>query len=87
MHEPQSPLSHGPAALSFLAATLSKSYRISISDGRIFIGTLACVDKQLNLVLINTEEFRMGQGLMGRYVGMVMIPWKWVVKAEAEIES
>ncbi|KDQ17619.1 hypothetical protein BOTBODRAFT_105534, partial [Botryobasidium botryosum FD-172 SS1] len=74
------------SAVSFLASTLSKSYRISISDGRIFIGTLACLDKQLNLVLVNTEEFRLGDGYMGRYVGMVMIPWKWVVKAEAEIE-
>ena len=33
--------------------------RVSITDGRVFTGTLGCVDKQLNVVLINaTETFK-----------------------------
>ncbi len=33
--------------------------RVSVTDGRVFTGTLGCVDKQLNVVLINaTETFK-----------------------------
>ena len=32
---------------------------MSVTDGRVFTGTLGCVDKQLNVVLINaTETFK-----------------------------
>ena len=30
--------------------------RVSVTDGRVFTGTLGCVDKQLNVVLINATE-------------------------------
>ena len=30
--------------------------RVSVTDGRVFTGTLWCVDKQLNVVLINATE-------------------------------
>jgi len=33
--------------------------RVFVTDGRVFTGTLGCVDKQLNVVLINaTETFK-----------------------------
>ena len=33
--------------------------RVSVTDGRVFTGTIGCVDKQLNVVLINaTETFK-----------------------------
>ena len=33
--------------------------RVHVTDGRVFTGTLGCVDKQLNVVLINaTETFK-----------------------------
>ena len=33
--------------------------RVSVTDGRVITGTLGCVDKQLNVVLINaTETFK-----------------------------
>ena len=60
------------------------SYRVSIQDGRIFIGNFACIDREKNIVLSNTEEYRTGEGPRGRYVGLVMIPWRWVIKAEVE---
>jgi len=62
--------------------------RVTITDSRIFIGTFIGTDQPLNIVLINTEEFRHGlddeDGVSsGRYVGQVMIPWRLVVKVEA----
>ncbi|KZV89063.1 hypothetical protein EXIGLDRAFT_596954, partial [Exidia glandulosa HHB12029] len=78
-------------AVSLLRSYISKLMRVAIADGRVFLGMFACIDKDRNLVLVNTEEFRIGvaprQGQMGeggRYVGMVMIPWKHVVSAEVE---
>lgn len=76
-------------AVSQVKALLQRTLRVSISDGRLFVGTFACVDKQLNIVLTNTEEFRLGPPgspppVQGRYVTMVMIPWKFVTKVEAQ---
>jgi len=76
-------------AVSQIKSFLQSVLRISISDGRLFVGTFACVDKQLNIVLTNTEEFRLGPPgspppVQGRYVTMVMIPWKFVTKVEAQ---
>lgn len=47
------------------------------------------MDKQLNIVLTNTDEYRVIPGATekvnerGRYVTMVMVPWRLVVKVEA----
>ncbi|KLO05923.1 hypothetical protein SCHPADRAFT_706958 [Schizopora paradoxa] len=78
-------------AVSQVKSLLQRTLRVlvSISDGRLFVGTFACVDKQLNIVLTNTEEFRLGPPgspppVQGRYVTMVMIPWKFVTKVEAQ---
>lgn len=72
-------------SISRLKALLRENLRITISDGRIFVGTLAGTDKPLNVILINTEEFRIGPGedRNGRYVGQIVVPWKLVVKIEA----
>ncbi|KAF8333977.1 uncharacterized protein EI90DRAFT_3050505 [Cantharellus anzutake] len=72
-----------------LRSTLGQFYRVTIQDGRIFIGAFVCVDKEKNMVLTNTEEFCPDATDMtrGRYVGLVMIPWRWVVKAEVEHKS
>ncbi|KAF9521056.1 hypothetical protein BS47DRAFT_1286270, partial [Hydnum rufescens UP504] len=72
--------------LETLRSTLSQYYRITIKDGRVFIGTFVCIDRERNMILTNTEEFMLGQAdpNTGRFVGMVMIPWRYVVKAEVE---
>ncbi|TFL06235.1 hypothetical protein BDV98DRAFT_559057 [Pterulicium gracile] len=67
-------------AISNLKALLSQTLRVAINDGRTFIGTFAGTDQLLNILLVNTEEYR--GPMMGRYVGQVMIPWKFVVSAE-----
>ncbi|KAI0369913.1 hypothetical protein BV20DRAFT_967254 [Pilatotrama ljubarskyi] len=70
-----------------LQGMLKQTLRISVTDGRVFIGTFAGTDKQLNILLINTDEYRLGpdassDGLDGRYVGQVMVPWRLVVRVE-----
>ncbi|TDL22332.1 hypothetical protein BD410DRAFT_257345 [Rickenella mellea] len=80
-----------PLPLTRLKSLLTKPLRITISDGRTFIGSFMCTDQQRNTILTNTEEFRFrddGKGGresgLGRYVGMVMIPWKLVRRVEME---
>ncbi len=63
---------------------MQKTLRIRINDERIFIGTFVCTDKHCNIILTNTEEFRPNGGHQGRFVGMIMIPWKLVLKVEVE---
>lgn len=74
-------------AVKRLHGLLQKILRIAVTDGRIFIGTFAGTDQLLNLLLINTEEYRVGpnENPDGRYVGQVLVPWKLVVKVEARM--
>ena len=84
----RSPRTTQPTAnVERLKAMLKQTLRISITDGRIFVGTFAGTDKQLNLLLVSCDEYRVGPeaGADGgsRYVGQVMVPWRLVVRAEA----
>ncbi|KAI0328007.1 hypothetical protein GY45DRAFT_1255935 [Cubamyces sp. BRFM 1775] len=84
----RSPRTTQPTAnVERLRAMLKQTLRISVTDGRIFVGTFAGTDKQLNVLLINTDEYRVGpdagtDDADGRYVGQVMIPWRLVVRVE-----
>ncbi|KAI9361431.1 hypothetical protein BD770DRAFT_383397 [Pilaira anomala] len=64
-----------------LESYLNFKSRVKITDGRTFIGTFVCIDKQKNIILAHTEEFR---GAEKRMVGLVMIPGKHLVKIETE---
>jgi N-alpha-acetyltransferase 38, NatC auxiliary subunit len=77
--------------LDTLQSFLQQLLRITTIDGRVFLGTFAAVDKPLNIILINAEEYRISQGSgsqktelneEGRYVGQVLLPWKMIVKVE-----
>lgn len=73
-----------------LRALLGKELRITITDNRIFIGTFACTDRDLNIVLTSVYEFPVGYQTdhlveNGRFVGMLMFPWRHVVKAELHL--
>ncbi|KAF5314005.1 hypothetical protein D9611_006950 [Ephemerocybe angulata] len=93
--QPPSPSGSSPPptletpALQRLQSYLRQPLRISVTDGRIFLGTFAGTDKPLNILLANTEEYRMGSGEMleGRYVGQVLIPWRLVTKVEAQAQQ
>lgn len=75
-----------PESVQQLKNLLRETLRITISDGRIFLGTFAGTDTQLNVLLANTDEFRLAPldsvNLDGRYVGLVMIPRRLVVRIE-----
>lgn len=80
-----------PTSLDTLQSFLRQLLRITIVDGRVFLGTFAGTDKPLNIILINAEEYCIFQnpGLQrakfnedGRYVGQVLLPWKMIVKVE-----
>lgn len=43
-----------------LNSYLNFKSRIKITDGRTFIGTFVCIDKEKNIILAHTEEFRGG---------------------------
>lgn len=79
------PTQRNTPSIQRLKGLLRETIRISITDGRIFIGTFVGTDQPLNVLLINTEEFRLGpeENKAGRYVGQIMIPWRLVVKIEA----
>ncbi|KAG5636552.1 hypothetical protein H0H81_007682 [Sphagnurus paluster] len=64
-------------ALARLKALLRRIVRVTITDGRIFIGTFAGTDQPLNILLVNAEEYRLGieENPEGRYVGQIVIPW------------
>ncbi|RIA93293.1 hypothetical protein C1645_762727 [Glomus cerebriforme] len=64
-----------------LRSYLNLRTRITASDNRVFIGIFMCIDKYKNIILSQTEEFR---GDEKRFVGLVMIPGKHIVKAEIE---
>jgi small nuclear ribonucleoprotein (snRNP)-like protein len=70
---------------SVLHAFLQEILRVTISDGRVFLGSFVGTDRELNILLLNTDEYRIGpaENPDGRYVGQVMIPWKLVSRVEA----
>lgn len=57
-------------AVARLRATLSKTYRIQIADGRSFMGSLCLLDKEKNIILSDTLETT-AEGGVERDVGMV----------------
>lgn len=67
-------------AIRNLKSILRGTLRIITDDNRAFVGTFVGTDKSLNILLLNTEEFRLdaGENTAGRYVGQVMIPWRIV---------
>jgi N-alpha-acetyltransferase 38, NatC auxiliary subunit len=92
MPESSSPISSVSApsqgtatAIEQVRSLLQQILRISIQDGRVFVGTFVGTDKPLNIILINTDEYHPSQtGESGRYVGQVMLPWRLIVKVEAQ---
>ncbi|KAG6850174.1 dolichol-P-mannose synthesis [Arthromyces matolae] len=53
-------MSTSSSALAHLKALLRQVLRVTVDDGRVFLGTFAGTDQPLNILLINAEEFRPG---------------------------
>jgi small nuclear ribonucleoprotein (snRNP)-like protein len=85
---PDPPTAEARPALAAFRTLLRRAARVTVYDGRIFLGTLVGTDKALNILLVSTQEFRPGPATPsmeeGRFVGQVMIPWRRVVKVEVE---
>ncbi|CAG8561026.1 5481_t:CDS:2 [Diversispora eburnea] len=64
-----------------LRSYLNLRSRITVSDSRLFFGTFMCIDKYKNIILAQTEEYREAEK---RFVGLIMIPGKHIVKIEIE---
>ncbi len=81
---PLQPSMQSPA-IHRLIELLRQVLRITINDGRVYLGMFAGTDKLLNILLVNAEEYRTGQdGVVGRFVGQVLVPWRLVVKVESQ---
>lgn len=74
---------------SHLKSLLRQTLRISVVDGRVFIGSFFGTDKPLNIILADAEEYRVGldENPGGRFVGQILIPWRLVMKVEASNAS
>ncbi|KAF2096053.1 hypothetical protein NA57DRAFT_78823 [Rhizodiscina lignyota] len=44
--------------VEFLEHYLTKTLRVSVSDKRVFVGQLKCTDKDCNVILALTQEYR-----------------------------
>ncbi|EMD41384.1 hypothetical protein CERSUDRAFT_128121 [Gelatoporia subvermispora B] len=87
---PPDPPTSQPESVQRLKSLLRKSVRVSINDGRIFVGTFAGTDKQLNILLVNADEYRIGGERLyvnseGRFVGQIMVPWRLIMSVEAQL--
>lgn len=76
-------------AIQNLKSILRGTLRIITDDSRAFIGTFVGTDKSLNILLLNTEEFRLGEDAnpAGRFVGQVMIPWRLIKDIGLQVAS
>jgi small nuclear ribonucleoprotein (snRNP)-like protein len=77
---------HPKASVVKFMKLLGSKIRIQISDGRILIGNLYCIDYRKNVILIDTKEYRTRKNdpekkfkPIERYIGMALIPGKHLV--------
>ncbi|KAL1625091.1 hypothetical protein SLS56_007518 [Neofusicoccum ribis] len=89
-------------ALTYLTQFIGRNLRIHVTDSRMFIGQMKCTDKDRNVILSLTHEYRplspaairaairasgdpsVQQPLSSRYVGLVVVPGRYITKIECE---
>ena len=73
---------------------LDAPLRVTLSDGRVIIGSFSCFDKQQNVLLTEAREQRFSPaaqetaGKIGppefeRNLGLVLVPWKYITSCHA----
>lgn len=65
---------------------LGKNVRVTLSDSRVVVGKVACIDDLGNLVLNESEEFIPGLALT-RFLSSVIVPDKVMTKLEVQLTS
>ena len=73
---------------SKIGQLLNSRVKVTLQDGRVFIGQLLAHDKHLNFVLADCEEFRLlkrtGGGTERRTLGMIVLRGEEVVSVSQE---
>ncbi|GAO49092.1 hypothetical protein SAICODRAFT_7546 [Saitoella complicata NRRL Y-17804] len=72
------------AAVQKLQSWLNKKTRVHASDGRIFDGKFVCVDRDQNVILADTDEYRIEKPEEKRFMGLVVVPGKHITKFEIQ---
>ena len=67
-----------------LRGMLNKRLRVKVTDGRILTGQFHCFDNLRNIMLAETQESASEEDPDSRHLGLVLIPWKWVVSCHLE---
>mmetsp|Transcript_120139 Transcript_120139/g.299727 ORF Transcript_120139/g.299727 Transcript_120139/m.299727 type:complete len:108 (-) Transcript_120139:49-372(-) len=73
-------------AKQFMHKLMDHPIRVAITDGRLIVGNLWCVDNLKNFILLNCQETRISEDGVEqrRPLGpLVMVPGKHVTKVEA----
>ncbi|RHY29775.1 hypothetical protein DYB32_004858 [Aphanomyces invadans] len=69
---------------------LDQVLRVEITDGRILVGHFHCLDKDKNLILTDTTEYRYAAKDSTppsvRQLGMTLIPGRHVVKIGRQVD-
>lgn len=73
---------HGKPIVRKARRLLYRRFKVGVEDGRMFVGKFHCLDKQGNIILYDTVEFRNVPGAGGvgmapaeqRSLGLVLIP-------------
>lgn len=77
-----------------MTSYLNEQLRVSISDGRVFIGALICFDNHKNIILKDCSEFakktiKLKSGdkerELTRYLGLVLIPGQHIVRCQVYV--
>ncbi|KAI5817302.1 hypothetical protein BZA77DRAFT_38978 [Pyronema omphalodes] len=76
----------------FLQGYINRTLRVTTTDDRFFIGDLKCTDRDRNLILSSTTEYRSpsstsissSQEIKNRHIGLVVIPGNVITKIEVE---
>ncbi|CCX15032.1 Similar to LSM domain-containing protein 1-A; acc. no. Q6GQ67 [Pyronema omphalodes CBS 100304] len=84
----------------FLQGYINRTLRVTTTDDRFFIGDLKCTDRDRNLILASTSEYRSPSSfsssssssssssqspeIKDRHIGLVVIPGNVITKIEVE---
>ncbi|KAK0640480.1 hypothetical protein DIS24_g9284 [Lasiodiplodia hormozganensis] len=89
-------------AITYLTQFIGRNLRVHVTDKRMFIGQMKCTDKDRNIILALTHEYRppseaairaaiassgdpsVQLPLSSRYVGLVVVPGRYVTRIECE---
>jgi len=83
-----------PDSPKLLESLVTRTLRVTTKDTRMFVGELKCTDRDMNLILSKTHEYRIPKfsqeqlgrkvDLKSRFLGLVVVMGTDVVKVEVD---